>query len=248
MAEITYDPTEEGELFSATELNQTFAGISAALNDVPTYGMPEGALRHEHFAVDIMPEGATIMAVFNSNSTVTDNVYPGHGSDTVATSGTAWEVCPPGSVLSVNSLNNNAGYDISNGGEIQGILVLANILIASIAETTGGNDVLYQAVVALQAEIYISGSWDWKTIPETERFVSQGASYDNGGVNDCDIDVPIRYLITSDTDHVEAGRPVRAVRVVHCGLDLSPGSASGGLDILARRGNLTVIPLHMLKA
>ena len=237
MAEITYNPTEEGDLFSAEELNQTFTGISVALNDVPTYGMPEGALRHEHFDVNIMPDTGTLIGSFeNPARTAPTAVYPGHDQDAT------WAPLPNN--LRVLNLNGGAGYNLADGGEIQGILVLANVLCASITHSASRN-VSHQAAFVLQMEVDIGG-WVWRTIPYTERFVSQGRRYDETGVNDCDIDVPIRCLINSSTEHITATQPIRSVRVVGSVLNLA--GTGGTIDVVALRGNLTVIPLHMLKS
>ena len=145
----------------------------------------------------------------------------------------------------VTGLNGAAGYLLGTGSEIQGILVLANVFLASIQNATGGPDVLHQAVFGIQADI----GGVYTTLPSTVRFVSQGARYlapaGSGHTNLCDIDVSLRVLINTDTAGVSATTQIDAVRLIATTLDLT--GAGGQITIVIQRGNLTVIPLHMLK-
>jgi len=188
MAEISYDPIDEQELFTAASLNDRFSAggnaLQTAINSLDTDALAPGTFSEVHLPSLVLFRGGAAQVAVASAYTYANTPYPGTWA-AIDSNGEAG-----GGAALEQSLG--ATYNLASG-QAQGVFVMADLYIGKIQRSAG----TYNATdgVALKLQAYNGTSW--QTIGRTHRFVAaaiySGAAASNN--REVDVKVPIRTLI-----------------------------------------------------
>ena len=189
MAEISFDPIDEQELFTTDSLNNRFRtganSLQVAINDIEENALAPGALNENHLPSLVLFRGqisqpSPPLCQYTHGNTPWPGTWTGIDSNGETGGGTAFEV------------GLGASYNLSSG-QAQGVFVLADLFVQHIRQnTTTYNDL---DGVGFRIQAYNGAAWE--TISRTERFVSAqiyggSAASQSRAINS---KVPIRTLI-----------------------------------------------------
>ena len=203
MAEISYDPIDEQELFTAASLNDRFSAggnaLQTAINSLDTDALAPGTFSEVHLPSLVLFRGGLGQAAVANAYTFGNTPYPGTwatiDSNGEAGSGTALE----------QSLG--ATYNLASG-QAQGVFVMTDLYVGRIWRGTGS----FTATDGVAFRIQAYNGSSWQNIGRTHRFVAAAIYSGAAASNDREIDVkvPIRTLIkASDV----TGNTVSSIRV-----------------------------------
>lgn len=191
MAEISYDPIDEQELFTAASLNDRFSAggnaLQTAINSLDTDALAPGTFSEVHLPSLVLFRGGIGQAAVTGAGeyTYANTPYPGTWA-AIDSNGEAGGGTPLAQHL-------GALYDLSSG-QAQGVFVMADLYVGRIRRAAGNYTGQTQGV-AFRIQAQYGGGWE--TIARTTRFVAgailTGAA--QGQNRDIDVKVPIRTLI-----------------------------------------------------
>jgi hypothetical protein len=189
MAEISYDPIDEQELFTAASLNNRFSAggnaLQTAINSLDTDALAPGTFSEVHLPSLVLFRGGIGQAAVANAYTYANTPYPGTWA-AIDSNGETGGGTPLAQHL-------GALYNLSSG-QAQGIFVMADLYVGRIRRAVGNYTGQTQGV-AFRIQAQYGGGWE--TIARTTRFVAgailSGAAQDED--RDIDIKVPIRTLI-----------------------------------------------------
>jgi len=236
---MPYDWTRlaEGDAITAVDLNAKFTAVRNELNALEDLSVAPLGLHRVHLPSTVLAaERVTINAAVNHRYDNTNEPYPGYGVNAgwkvVNTNGSAGT----GLALMVTF---SSPVNLADTATVGGILVLANVHVATMEVTIVGSGTLTnQASLMLVLQYQISGTW--YTLARSERFLSAMTDYDQTGQLAILKDAPIRTYLTYADVQGKGNEQVTAIRVA-TSLNM-PGTIL--IDAYLREGNLTAIALR----
>ena len=237
---LNWTRLEEGDPLDNFDLDTKFSDVKSEINALESSSVAPRALHHDHLPSGVISATTTTLGITGHTYI---NIYPGSGSDTMSSGGTAvgWRV------ISVGGLNLHAylstGVDLTDS-KVAGCLIMANIQMNTMADVDSSPHPRSDYIALFKIQVLMDGSW--QSIEESERYSasevkSPVASPTAHQVNTFK-DISIRAFLSENTLGVSAGTVTAARVLVSVAKPVMTNPSKP--EVTLQHSNLTIIGMY----